>query len=135
MGAEGCSAGDPKSGLTNRTQKVPHRWFLSRNWVRSVAHGVSKVMVNKYKYQVCGKLLLRCRNTGFLEVAEAHLDMVFTAPTQLWQSELELLKRVENECQKLYFGRPRAIKNTARNIMLGQAHEICVFFYASSLNL
>ena len=117
MGPRGASAGDPKSDLTYRAQKVPYGWFLSRNWVRSVAHGVSKVMVNKYKYQVCGKLLLRCRNTGFLEVAEAHLDMVFTAPTQLWHSMLELPKRVGNGCQKFSFWRPQAVKTTARNSM------------------
>ena len=94
MGAEGCSAGDTKSGLTNRSQKVPYRCFLSRSWVRSVGPGASKVMENEYQYQVCVKLLLRYRNNGFLEVAEAHLDMVFTAPTQLWHSVLEVPKGV-----------------------------------------
>ena len=89
MGPEGCLPGVTKSGLTNRTQKVPYKWFLSRNRVRSVVRGVSKVMENGYKYQVFEKRLLRCRNSAFPEVAEAHLDMVFTAPTQLWHSVLE----------------------------------------------
>ena len=96
MAAEGCSAGDPKSGLTNRTQKVLLRWLLGRNWVRFVVRGVSKVMENGYKYQVFEKLLLRWRNFAFLEVGEAHLDMVFTAPTQLWHSVLEVPKGVGN---------------------------------------